>query len=402
MPRINLRTSISVMLYAFFISIGHVVAADNNAAVIAEPVSNSDDISKKNPNQADAVSVTPEKWDDFQPPRDEEFDWLQLGSGEWIKGELLSLYNFSVEFDSDELELLKIDWEDVRQIRSAGLLSLRIETNGNEENVFTVVGVLQMKEASAVVLIDQQVRTFERDQIVSIAKGTGKESDLWVGKISFGANIKSGNSDIVDSNLVLGAKRRTAESRFAIDYVGNFSRTQSVETANNHRLNSHFDKFYNSKFFWRLYTAEYYRDTFKNINQQFSLSSSFGYHLIRTSKTDWEISSGVGALYTRFESVGVDEELDNVSPFIEFGTILDTELTNWMDYLFDFKFQLVDEASGTYTHHLVTTLSSDITGDLDLDVSLVWDRTAKPQPAADASVPDKDDFQLIVGLSYEF
>ena len=87
---------------------------------------------------------------------------------------------------------------------------------------------------------------------------------------------------------------------------------------------------------------------------------------------------------------------------MEFGTKLDTEVNSWMDYLLDFKFQLVDEESGTYTHHLHTTLSTDITGDLDLDLSLVWDRIAKPTRAADGTIPEKDDFQMIVSISYEF
>jgi hypothetical protein len=39
---------------------------------------------------------------------------------------------------------------------------------------------------------------------------------------------------------------------------------------------------------------------------------------------------------------------------------------------------------------------------LDLDVSFVWDRVEKPEPAADGTVPKKDDYQLIVGISYEF
>ena len=46
--------------------------------------------------------------------------------------------------------------------------------------------------------------------------------------------------------------------------------------------------------------------------------------------------------------------------------------------------------------------STDLIGDLDLDVSLVWDRTQKPQTRADGTVPEKDDFRLIFGLAYEF
>ena len=65
-------------------------------------------------------------------------------------------------------------------------------------------------------------------------------------------------------------------------------------------------------------------------------------------------------------------------------------------------FQIVDQESGTYIHHLVTTLESDLISDLDLDISIVWDRVEDPQPAEDGTVPEQDDFQLIVGVSYEF
>ena len=356
--------------------------------------------SNKADTSSDTVEVTKDQWDQFAPSRDEKFDWIQLSSNEWLKGKIISLYNYKFEFDSDKVGLLKLDWKDIRQIRSAGPMSLQIETDNGQTKI--VIGVLQLKENIAVILVNEQLTIFKRGQVFSIAKGTGKESDLWLGKLSFGANIRRGNSDSTDANLSFDAKRRTSDSRFSINYVGNFSRSQDVDTANNHRLNSFFDVFYNSKFFWRTYQAEYYRDTFKNIDQQLSLGSLFGYHFIRTAKTEWEISGGLGVLYKRFVSVAVGQEIDNTSPFLELGTKVDTELTNWMDYLFDFKFQLLDKDAGAYTHHLITTLSSDLTGDLDLDVSLVWDRTEDPQPEADGSVPDKDDFQMIVSISYKF
>ena len=383
--------SLSLFFWVSLLTAGYSFAADEPQKI---------ESGKANTIDANTVEVSKDEWEHFAPPRDEEFDWLQLNSGEWLKGELISLYSFSLEFDSDELNLLKIDWEDVQQVRSAGPMSLLIEKN--EDEAVTVIGVLQLKKNTAVVLTDGQVQVFDRRQIVSIAKGSGKEADLWQGKISFGANVKRGNSDSVDGNLTALAVRRTSESRFSIDYVGNYSKTEDIETSNNHRLNSFYDVFFNSRFFWRTYTAEYYRDTFKNIDRQFSLGTSAGYHLIKTSKTEWDISSGLGSVRKRFVSVGAGEDIESRSPYLEFGTELDTEITSWMDYLFDFKFQLVDENSGTYTHHLVSTLSTDITGDLDLDVTLVWDRVARPQPAADMTVPDKDDFQMIVSISYEF
>ena len=73
-----------------------------------------------------------------------------------------------------------------------------------------------------------------------------------------------------------------------------------------------------------------------------------------------------------------------------------------MDYLLEVQLSFLDEDSGQYQHHILTTLSTDLIGDLDLDVSFVWDRTQKPEARADGTVPEKDDYRLILGLAYEF
>ena len=68
----------------------------------------------------DAIANNEKSWASFEPPADDKFDWIQLESDEWLKGEIIALYNFILEFDSDELGVLKFDWDDVRQLRSAG------------------------------------------------------------------------------------------------------------------------------------------------------------------------------------------------------------------------------------------------------------------------------------------
>ena len=76
--------------------------------------------------------------DEFVPPADKTFDWIQLTSGEWLKGDLKVLYNNKLEFDSDKLDLLELDWEDVKQVRGYQLHSVRFE--GPE----IVVGILKI------------------------------------------------------------------------------------------------------------------------------------------------------------------------------------------------------------------------------------------------------------------
>ncbi len=113
------------------------------------------------------------------------------------------------------------------------------------------------------------------------------------------------------------------------------------------------------------------------------------------------MSVGLGARYTKFVSVLPEVSIDNTTPAFGAGTMYDTELTSWMDFLLEYSFQVVDSESGSYTHHFITTLSNDLTGDIDLDFSFVWDRTEGPQPDSEGNVPDRDDYQMIVAVSYD-
>ena len=390
----NYQTSVSqiigltVFFSLYFTGIGNAIADDIPMEIESESLF------------IDTVDAT--AWKSFAPPRDEKYDWIQLSSGEWLKGEIISLYNFSFEFDSDELGLLNLDWDDVRQIRSAGIISMQIEDNGFQEEIFTVTGVLQLLENEAVVIVNNQVEVYKRNQIISIAKARDTERDLWKGKIFIGGNVRSGNIDTVDLNMIANTMRRTISSRLSIDYTGNFSRVKKVETSKNHRLVSYYDKFLSKEIFWRVFMAEYFQDNFINIANQYSLISSFGYNLVHTSHTEWEVSGGPGVFYKRYVSVEVGENIENTSPLLALGTKFDTEISKWMDYLFEFRVQFVDKESGSYIHYMITTLSIDLVGDLDLDLSLIWNRVASPQPAADGTIPKQDDFQMIVGVSYEY
>ncbi len=361
-----------------------------------------DDASEKIEQEAIAAAKMKAEWSKFSPPLDKKYDWIQLSSGEWLKGDLKVLYNYSFEFDSDELNLLKLDWEDIRRIRSAKPQSIRVESGHGDGKQTTLIGVLELNGSQGTVTFEDDVIKIERHQIVSIAQGTTNESDLWVGKLSFGMNIRSGNSDLVDANLSGNAKRRTAVSRIIVEYVGNFSRAEKIETSNNHRFNFQYDQFKSANFFWRPIYTEYVRDTFKNIDNQVAVGTAFGYHIIRTPKTEWEITGKVGALYKRYVSVEEGSDINNISPTAGFGTNYETDITKWLEYLIDFNFNVVDRDSGSYIHNLRTTLSTDITGDLDLDITFVWDRVKDPQAAADGGIPKKDDYQLMMGIGYEF
>ncbi len=51
---------------------------------------------------------------------------------------------------------------------------------------------------------------------------------------------------------------------------------------------------------------------------------------------------------------------------------------------------------------MITTLKSEISKALDLDVSAVWDRITYPTSDDTGFEPEQDDFQLLLGMSYSF
>jgi len=340
--------------------------------------------------------------DDFYPPENSQFDWIQLTSDEWLKGNLKALYDYKLEFDSDKLELLTFDFEDVKEIRTHRPFSVRIEDKNNSAKPIDLNGFVRLSGNKVIIISNGASRQFPRNQLVSIAQSGQKEIDLWSGDVTLGTNIKKGNTQSVDFSLLAHAKRRTASSRIKLDYVGNYTKADNTETANSHRLSGLRDSFISKELFWRQIFAEFYRDPFKNIETQISVYTSLGYHLVYTPETEWDVSAGGGVRETRYTSVEPGDAISNTSPAFGAGTTYDTELTKTIDLLIDYNFQLVNDKAGTYTHHFITTLETDLTGDIDLDLSFIWDRIEHPQADSDGIIPDKDDYQLIVGLGIEF
>jgi len=58
------------------------------------------------------------KWQKPTPVFKQEFDWVRLSSDEWLKGDIVSMYDETLEFESDELDTQTIDLDDIAELRS--------------------------------------------------------------------------------------------------------------------------------------------------------------------------------------------------------------------------------------------------------------------------------------------
>ena len=359
-------------------------SAEDSAAVDAEAKAAADEASSK-------------PW----LPAAKEFDWVQLTSGEWLKGEIKSMYNDSLEFDSDKLDLLSIDWEDVKYLKSYRPSEVNIE--GYEP----LSGNLQISGDTLTITDGGSAQEFNRDLLISLTPSGDREADLWALKFTLGLNLRSGNTDQLDYNSKFSAKRRTAKSRFTLDYIGNVSKTGDadgnlVETVNNNRISASHNIYATRYFFYTPIFAEYYRDPFQNIDQRITVGIGLGYTIFDTGKYEWNVNGGPAYVGNRYISVLPGEEQSINAAALVFGTDFDAELSSFLDFIFRYKIQAAEEDSGGYTHHMIGTFESEITGSLDFDISLIWDRISQPTTDDTGFTPTPDDYRLTVGVTYTY
>ncbi len=367
------------------------------AQEVAEIVRKSEEKARK-----EAAPPPGDPWDAFAPPIDTEYDWLQLTSGEWLKGDFKVMYDYELEFDSDELDLQKFDFDDVRQLRTRAMKTVFAEGEGGRRDTYVLRGLLTIKDDQVLLTRSEHQVELPRSRVISIAGGRERERDYWSGMASIGINMRGGNTETLDTTVQGRLERRTARTRLYAGYLANYSASKEEETSNNHRVNSHLDRFLTSRFYAQIYAAEYYRDPFANIRNQYSAGTGCGYDFIHNVRTDWTVGTGIGYQMIEYDSVEAGRDNDNSSPFLAAGTRLDHEVNNGLDLLYEYSLRWLNRDNGLYTHHMIGTLSFDLLSDLDLDISLIWDRIEEPQPRSDGTVPKKDDYQLVFGLTYDF
>jgi len=340
------------------------------------------------------VAAEDEEW---QPPAPmpTSFDWIQMTSLEWLKGELISMYDDSMEFDSDEFDMQTVDWGDVKEVRTKGIMQVAFEDGT------IAIGQLFIDQDTVRIIGDDE-QQFARSGVLSITAGAPKEINYWSIKASLGANLREGNTEQLETTSKATMVRRTPNNRINIDWLATFNQTDGETAADNQRARAGWDRYFSKRFYWTPVYGEWYRDPFINIAHRWTLGMGAGYEIINTPKITWDVNGGLAYQITRFDSVEEGEDDSANTPALVLGTAYDHELTKWMDYMFSYSLMIVNKQSGTYTHHLETGLELELTRLLDFDITFIWDRIENPQPDADGVVPKQDDYRLVFFLGFDF
>ena len=322
-------------------------------------------------------------------------DWIQLKSGEWLRGRLYYIQQRKVEFDSDELDDFSLDLKDVRQVYPANPLFTKF--NDRAQIYGRVVVSNDVVEVSG----PEQV-SLPRDQLTGITPGGAREIDFWSANFSLGLSLQSGNTKQVNLAISAELARRTPDTTIQLNYLGNYGQAEGVQNANNHRIDGLYDIRLNRHWFLRPVYLEYYRDQLANIAHKGTLGVGLGYYIFDREGLEWLVAGGPGYQRTYFETVQPGQSDTASTPAAVLQTSFKADLTRRLKFIETIGVTLTSEEAGLYTHHAVSTLEFEVKRHLDLNVSFVWDYLENPQVNSSGVLPQHSDFRLNVGAGVKF
>jgi hypothetical protein len=325
-----------------------------------------------------------------------KLDWLRLSSGEWLRGELKYMRQETLEFDSDKLDLLKLKWEDVSDLRISRSLTW-VFTNNR-----AATGPAVLRDSVVRVVENGQTKEFRKAELLSIIAGQGSELSLWSGNFSLGFVGRSGNTDQIDYNAMGFVRRDARTTRTDLKYAGNFGELEGVRSVNNQLGNARFDVFVSHNLFITPAAGELYADEFQNIELRASLTAGAGVYVIKKGPLEWFFQLGGGYLSTSYRSVEAGEDSQDQSAAIIPATALEWEPTGDITLNVDYNANISIPDTDKLFHHFVAMLTLENLKFIDLNTSVTWDHVAQPKARSDGTVPDKNDLRTSFGIGIDF
>lgn len=343
----------------------------------------------------------PDEWPINRPTMPIRFDWILLENGELLGGDLLSLFRNNVRFDSDELGLIELDFDDIRQIRSNDIMSIRLENNQIYEGQLLI-------DRKQITFFNKPHLSFPRDQLLSISPSKESEDSIWNSSFSLGINFKTGNSERLDYTIAVNIERLTALDRISLDYLGILARSEDFETGEtkqteeNQRVTFAYDWFYTRNIFFRIPDIEYHEDKFKNIDYKVTLALAAGLLIFDEDDYFWRTYLGPSIQYTHFVEVEDNMSKSDSSNGLLFGTDFGYDFTSEITFSAQYVGRTTSKESGHLLHHIEASIDVELFKDLDLQFKSILDFIAEPVPNELGEVPEKTDILLIFGVKYSY
>jgi len=324
----------------------------------------------------------------------DEYDWVRLASGEWLRGNLERMRDGSMEFDSSELKLLTYDWKKVQEMHSPKPNSYNF-TDGTD-----LVGPAMINEEFVVVQTVDGLMTRPRAELQAIIEHTRRERNYWSTVLRMGLTANAGNTENLTFNAFWQLVREDTLTRAAISYDGTFGTASRAEVANRHLAGGDVDIFVHPIIYVKALTGQLLYDKFQNIRLRATPAAGVGFHLITTYVVNWDLEfAPAGYQYLSLLDPAAAVENPQSDGYMMFRMFADLDFTDDIQLLLEWRTNLVYTTIGNTNHVGNLDFSLRVTTLLYLDTSFLYLRTEEPFPRSDGTVPKQNDYQVVFGIS---
>ena len=396
----NLRNSVFRLLFLsstiFFVALYSATAEESgDEKTVSLPDTTEEEKSGTDPNLMPSFKSGAPRW---YPPKDRpaKWEWVELTSGEWLKGNIKGIRNDSMDFDSSQFDDLTLKMKDVVQTYSSAVNTF----------VFTkrrvVIGIGHITQKEIIVETAAGEMRYPRDQLLSLVVGDHNELRLWSGSLTAGASATSGNTNQTTANIQANLVRKGAFLRLQSNYMGNFGTTDNVTNVDNQQLTFQSDLFIYDRFYLIPFKFEYYSDEFSNISLRIRPGAGCGYQIFDQSNITWNVNGT--ALYELQESVSaLATESSKFESFaLSFTSSLSYDITSDITISGNYVITLAAPTTSHVDQQAIVKFDVDITKYISLNSTVNWTRIGDPVPLEDGSVPKKDDLIVTFGASLNF
>ncbi|MEM9382450.1 MAG: DUF481 domain-containing protein [Planctomycetota bacterium] len=324
----------------------------------------------------------------------EEDDWIQLNTGEWLRGRFLRYRARSVTFDSKKFKRVSFPEKDVISVRLAGR-AVVLTASGKvfEGDVVSEHGQVWITDARTIQL--------EKRDVLSIVPVGETSGAAWSGDLGLGVTGRSGNTDQVDYTATFEISRDTARRRLLARYLGSVAVVSGEETANNHRILGSLTERLTPRVFLTIPGVEVFHDPFLNIALRFTPYAAVGYAIVDRNDMKFDVSLGPAYQLTR-QSSTLEDDRTTESVAALATTTFDWDITSTVEFFFNYTITVPLPDTEFYNHSALARFKFDLVRDLKFNVNFIWDRVNTPLPDNEGNVPVPDDFRTTVGISWKF
>jgi len=324
----------------------------------------------------------------------DDSDWIGTTSGEWVRGNIDSMREDNMEFDSDEFGALDINMREVAEVHAASLNTYVFHDRS------ALVGPAMLTTMQVAVQTETGVVVRPRSELSRIIEGGARELDNWSLDLDLGLGLNRGNSNQLDFNMRVDFTR---EDRRTLSELGYFLNLGYADRALN--VARHVVSFRNRVWLSRLWFVEpivgqLLSDRFQDIRFRAQPAATGGVRFLHVpSKALWDLALGFGYQYNRLldPALGVDNPAnDGLTRF---------ETRARFDFTPDIYFKLMWVTNLTFTtlgntnHTGFAELFFEVTNILGLQASFLYLRTEEPRQRANGTFPAKNDYFFTLGVS---